>query len=205
LCVAESGRAPKARPAARAPREPADAVLFAGDTGELPMDCRRVLVHLRLGPALDAERQTKLWPVLLRDERVFDETFERWVGGGACFVYSKAGRALDDRRHKVSPYLVADEARRICIDPSENVVDKLERARAETSHSTFRGVYNHLHAVTRSYSKLVRPLKGSVPERAHAVIDDALSGSSTGLIAGPSAATAHRAVSEPPLLTRQAS
>jgi hypothetical protein len=57
-------------PAARAPREPADAVLFAGDTGELPMDCRRVLVHLLLGPALDAERQTKLWPVLLRDERV---------------------------------------------------------------------------------------------------------------------------------------
>jgi hypothetical protein len=29
-----------------------------------------VLVHLLLGPALDAERQTKLWPVLLRDEKV---------------------------------------------------------------------------------------------------------------------------------------
>jgi hypothetical protein len=46
------------------------AALFAGDTGELPMDTRRVLVHLLLGPALDAQRQTKLWPVLLRDERV---------------------------------------------------------------------------------------------------------------------------------------
>ncbi len=44
--------------------------LFGGDTGALPMDTRRVLVHLLLGPALDAERQTKLWPVLLRDERV---------------------------------------------------------------------------------------------------------------------------------------
>jgi hypothetical protein len=47
-----------------------DGALFSGDSGELPMDTRRVLVHLLLGPALDAERQTKLWPVLLRDERV---------------------------------------------------------------------------------------------------------------------------------------
>jgi len=57
-----------------APREPPppahDGALFVGDSGELPMDTRRVLVHLLLGPALDAERQTKLWPVLLRDERV---------------------------------------------------------------------------------------------------------------------------------------
>lgn len=44
--------------------------LFAGDTGELPMETRRVLVHLLLGPALDAQRQTKLWPVLVRDEQV---------------------------------------------------------------------------------------------------------------------------------------
>ena len=53
-----------------APHPPRDGALFAGDSGELPMDTRRVLVHLLLGPALDAERQTKLWPVLLRDERV---------------------------------------------------------------------------------------------------------------------------------------
>jgi hypothetical protein len=53
-----------------APEPPRDGALFSGDSGELPMDTRRVLVHLLLGPALDAERQTKLWPVLLRDERV---------------------------------------------------------------------------------------------------------------------------------------
>lgn len=52
------------------PEPPRDGALFAGDTGELPLDTRRVLVHLLLGPSLDAERQTKLWPVLLRDERV---------------------------------------------------------------------------------------------------------------------------------------
>lgn len=43
---------------------------FGGDTGELPIETRRVLVQLLLGPALDAQRQNKLWPVLLRDERV---------------------------------------------------------------------------------------------------------------------------------------
>ncbi len=59
---------PDERAAAQEP--PGDAVVFAGDTGELAMDTRRVLVHLLLGPALDAQRQTKLWPVLLRDEKV---------------------------------------------------------------------------------------------------------------------------------------
>ena len=43
-------------------------VVFAGDTGQLPPDTRRVLVQLLLGPAIDATRQRRLWPVLLRDE-----------------------------------------------------------------------------------------------------------------------------------------
>lgn len=43
---------------------------FVGDTGALPVDTRRVLVQLLLGPSVDARRQSKLWPVLLRDETV---------------------------------------------------------------------------------------------------------------------------------------
>lgn len=43
---------------------------FVGDQGSLPVETRRVLVALLLGPAVDAERQTKLWPVLLRDEQI---------------------------------------------------------------------------------------------------------------------------------------
>jgi hypothetical protein len=43
-------------------------ILFIGDQGTLPVETRRVLVQLLLGPALDARRQTKLWPILLRDE-----------------------------------------------------------------------------------------------------------------------------------------
>lgn len=43
---------------------------FAGDTGLLPLETRRVLVQLLLGPSIDATRQRHLWPVLLRYEGV---------------------------------------------------------------------------------------------------------------------------------------
>jgi hypothetical protein len=45
-------------------------VLFIGDQGTLSVETRRVLVQLLLGPAVDARRQTKLWPILLRDETI---------------------------------------------------------------------------------------------------------------------------------------
>ncbi|RDU98179.1 DUF4194 domain-containing protein [Trinickia dinghuensis] len=48
----------------------AETATFQGDTGALPIDTRRVLVQLLLGPSVDARRQSKLWPVLLRDEAV---------------------------------------------------------------------------------------------------------------------------------------
>ena len=42
--------------------------LFAGDTGELPLETRRVLAQLLAGPSLDGRRHSKLWSDLLRDE-----------------------------------------------------------------------------------------------------------------------------------------
>lgn len=42
--------------------------LFPSDTGRLSSETRRAIVQLLLGPSLDARRQSKLWPVLLRDE-----------------------------------------------------------------------------------------------------------------------------------------
>ncbi len=46
------------------------AALFPGDTGQLALDTRRVLVQLLAGPSLEARRHGKLWPVLVRDEAV---------------------------------------------------------------------------------------------------------------------------------------
>lgn len=57
---------------AQAP-EPAQASatpLFMGDSGELALDTRRVLVQLLAGPSLDGRRHPKLWPILVRDEAV---------------------------------------------------------------------------------------------------------------------------------------
>ena len=45
-------------------------VLFVNDTGELPLDTRRVLVQLLSGPSLEGRRHPRLWPVLLRDEQI---------------------------------------------------------------------------------------------------------------------------------------
>lgn len=45
-------------------------VAFAGDRGQLTLDTRRILVQLLLGPSVDAKRQSKLWPILLRDEAI---------------------------------------------------------------------------------------------------------------------------------------
>lgn len=42
--------------------------LYVGDSGDLPLDTRRVLVQLLVGPSLEARRHSQLWPVLMRDE-----------------------------------------------------------------------------------------------------------------------------------------
>jgi hypothetical protein len=44
--------------------------LFANDQGNLSLEARRVLVQILLGPSIDARRQTKLWPLLLRYESI---------------------------------------------------------------------------------------------------------------------------------------
>jgi hypothetical protein len=49
--------------------------LFPGDTGELPMDTRRVLVQLLSGPSIDGTRHSRQWTVLLRDEIVIRKFF----------------------------------------------------------------------------------------------------------------------------------
>src|ERR1700736_1139377 len=54
--------------AAQVELEAPAAALFEGDSGELPLETRRVLVQLLAGPSIDGRRHAKLWPVLVRDE-----------------------------------------------------------------------------------------------------------------------------------------
>ncbi len=44
--------------------------LYQGDSGDLSLEARRVLVQLLAGPSLDGGRHSKLWPILIRDEVV---------------------------------------------------------------------------------------------------------------------------------------
>ncbi|RMG51401.1 MAG: DUF4194 domain-containing protein [Gammaproteobacteria bacterium] len=46
--------------------EAESAALFEGDAGELPLEARRVLVQLLIGPSLDGRRHRHLWPALLQ-------------------------------------------------------------------------------------------------------------------------------------------
>lgn len=44
--------------------------LFPGDASTLPLETRRVLIQLLVGPALEIRRHSKLWSILLRDETI---------------------------------------------------------------------------------------------------------------------------------------
>jgi hypothetical protein len=66
--VSEGVFGPGADAATEAAVAPASDGSFLGDTGTLRIDTRRALVQLLLGPSVDARRQGRLWPVLLRDE-----------------------------------------------------------------------------------------------------------------------------------------
>ena len=45
-----------------------DQALYIGDSGDLSLDARRVLIKLLTGPSLEGRLHSKLWPILIRDE-----------------------------------------------------------------------------------------------------------------------------------------
>lgn len=55
-------------PQDEAVEQPQGTILYPGDTGQLPVDARRVLVHLLAGPSLDRKRHGRLWPALLQHQ-----------------------------------------------------------------------------------------------------------------------------------------
>jgi hypothetical protein len=139
-------------------REVADIAYFARSYGSI----------LKVGWALGSEAGAD------RDERGFDARFQQWASGNVGFLYSKAGRALDDRGRKAVPYVESNPARRVCLAADERVHEKLERAAHQVSVSTLRGVRRHLRAIARSYRKLVRPVSGSVEQQVEQMLDDLL-------------------------------
>ena len=64
--AAESPACP--RPSPQGAEQVSGQALYQGDSGDLALDARRVLVQLLAGPALDGRRHSRLWPILIRDE-----------------------------------------------------------------------------------------------------------------------------------------
>ena len=111
-----------------------------------------------------------------QDEIAFDWRFGQWMKRGICFVYCKAGRALDDRYPKASPYVTVNPPRRVCLRQDEEVRSKLERGRELAAPSAVNGVRKHLKRLTRAYSQLVGPLEGTLEQRVQSIISRAFSG-----------------------------
>lgn len=122
---------------------------------------------LKVGWTVSASRDLRR----RRDEVAFDRRFRRWRRRPLMSVYCRAGRSLDDRQLKASPYIAVDPQRRICLQPDEQVAAKLQRAAEWASPGTVNGVRNHLRALTRTYSQMITALEGTVEQRAQAVIE----------------------------------
>lgn len=85
------------------------------------------------------------------DEVSFDRAVELLTEQRPCFAYVRCGRALDDRRPKVSPYIGTDRGRRIVIDRHESVADKLLRARHLASSRNTSAFREHLNYIANAW------------------------------------------------------
>lgn len=124
---------------------------------------------IKLGWAISNDVRTRT-----HDERAFDRKIDEWLASPPLgYVYCAAGRLLDDARPKGSPYLECDPARRICLDPREDVRAKLERARARgVSIEKIKGVRKALRRASRLYASLIaRRPEGDLEARTQAIID----------------------------------
>jgi hypothetical protein len=108
------------------------------------------------------------------DEVAFDQRFKSWMGKHVPFIYCKSGRVLDDSHPKASPYVVTDPARRICLDGDEDVLGKLEAAKAFASADTIKGVRKHLGAIVRGIATRTFLPQGSIEQRLQYLIDTIL-------------------------------
>lgn len=69
--------------------------LYFGDTGELPLDARRVFVHLLQGPSIDHSRHPNLWNSLVRFEK---EVRSRLADAGLELLIDHEGKVAFPRQ-----------------------------------------------------------------------------------------------------------
>ena len=102
------------------------------------------------------------------DEVAFDQWVQEWTCATPAFAYTAPGRVLDDRAPKAPPYVEVSPARRLMLDPREDVKTKLSAARV--SKSTRNGVKRQLRHLTQLYAREVEPLRGDLGERVQIIL-----------------------------------
>ncbi len=94
-----------------------------------------------------------------RDEVAFDQKVGPYSGRSPRFAYVRPGRAFDDRRPKVSPYVGVDRSRRVYLDACETVRAKLARAPQLASKRNVAAVREHLGRVADAAGVAPGPLE----------------------------------------------
>ncbi len=127
-------------------------------------------VHLKLGWLVQAT-ETKVG----FDERLYDREFLARCDYTMSFAYVVAGRTLDPKRPKASPYISVAGEGRVLFTPGQNVREMVEAAIQNwAGDKKLGGVIQHWNAILRLWdrvSKTPAPKEGDVIDRVQALID----------------------------------
>ncbi|MBI4256727.1 hypothetical protein HY626_01565 [Candidatus Uhrbacteria bacterium] len=130
-------------------------------------------VRLKLGWLLQAGESE-----LGFDERLYDREFRVRCDEHMSFAYVVAGRTLDPKRMRASPYIAVADERRILFKPGEDVRAKIEQALPSWgADKTMGGLVRHLGGILRLWDRLTgsQPQHGTdVFVRVQALIDQIL-------------------------------
>lgn len=130
-------------------------------------------VRLKLGWLLQAGESE-----LGFDERLYDREFRARCDEHMSFAYVVAGRTLDPKRMRASPYIAVADERRILFKPGEDVRAKVEQALPDWgADKTMGGLVRHLSGILRLWDRLTvsQPPRGAdVYVRVQALIDQIL-------------------------------
>lgn len=130
-------------------------------------------VRLKLGWLLQAGESE-----LGFDERLYDREFRERCDEHMSFAYVVAGRTLDPKRMRASPYIAVADERRILFKHGEDIRAKVEQALPDWGgDKTMGGLVRHLSGILRLWDRLtgIQPSRtADVFVRVQALIDQIL-------------------------------
>ncbi|MBX2811728.1 MAG: hypothetical protein KTR25_07955 [Myxococcales bacterium] len=108
-----------------------------------------------------------------RDEVAFDRVVKPWSGEEPSFAYVRCGRALDNRKPKVSPYIGTDRTSRVYLCAHETPAQKLMLAGTLASHRNTKAFREHLSLIADAWGVAAGP----VEERLNQILSELYPGS----------------------------